>query len=115
MTDLGRVAEGTGTAYVRGTQLTECDRARGHRPGWRCTVVPNRHCGSAWLHTHRHGERNTCIDAHTQMDTTAGMCARLKGCTPSVVMVWVRDTSTDNNMDTNPKTSDTIAQHRVTH
>lgn len=113
MSDLGRVAKGTGTAYVRGTQLTECDRARGHRPGWRCTVVPNRHCGSAWLHTHRHGERNTCIDAHTHGHYCWHVC-KAEGVHP-VVMVWVGDTSTDNNMDTNPKTSDTIAQHRVTH
>ena len=50
-------------------------------------------------HTHRHSCRHVC---------EAG------GVYP-VVMVWVGDTSTDNKMDTNPKTSDTIAQHRVTH
>ena len=49
----------------------------------------------------------------------AGMCVRPEGCAPIgdslTARFWTRDTSTDNKMNTNPKTSDTIVQHGVTH
>lgn len=82
------------------------------------------------MHTHRHGERyiEICIYIYiyTQTDrqtdaAAAGqhVCEGWRGVLPleDSLTAWfgVRDTSTDNKMNTNPKTSDTITQHEVTH
>lgn len=59
------------------------------------------------------------IYIYTHTDRHAGMCVRPESAAPAgdslTACLGIGDTTTDNKMDTNPKTSDTITQHRVTH